>query len=206
MTTDLYIHLQVLGESAHIGLTALFHCICISLHECSGRFLGEAVNVCVVVKHECSGRFLGDAINVCVVVKHECSGRFLGDAVNVCVVVKHECSGRFLGDAVNVCVVVKLAIESYTKEIHRVRQGDGVSSNTDGTHCLVPVIPIKMIILVFSALMLSPLVSQLFSIVFIVFCVRCQMTTVSLPSASVTRLSANALRYPGISFAENLSR
>ena len=31
----------------------------------------------------------------------------------------HECSGRFLFDVVNVCVVVKLAIESYTKGLHR---------------------------------------------------------------------------------------
>ena len=63
-----------------------------------------------------------------------------------------------------------------------------------------------MTILVLSALMLSSLVSHHFSIVLMVFYVRCQMTSVSLPSASVTRSSANAWRYPGISFAENLSR
>ena len=45
--------------------------------------------------------------------------------------------------AVAFCVMfamcVNLAMESYTKELHSVRQGDGISSNTDGTECPVPV-------------------------------------------------------------------
>ena len=53
---------------------------------------------------------------------------------------------------------------------------------------------VNMTILVLSALMLSPLVSHHFSIVLMIFCVRCQMTPVSLPSASVIRSSANAWR------------
>ena len=89
--------------------------------------------------------------------------------------------------------VVKLVIESYTNELHSFGQRDGAASNTDGTHCPVP-IQVNMTILVFSALMLSPLVSQYFSIVLMVFCVLCQMAPLSLPSASVTRSSANAWR------------
>ena len=52
-------------------------------------------------------------------------------------------------------IIVKLAIESYAEELHSVRKGDGISSNTSGTDCPVPV-PGE------HALMLSSLVSHQF--------------------------------------------
>ena len=55
----------------------------------------------------------------------------------------------------------------------------------------------------FKCAYVKSLVLHYFSKVLMVFCVRCQMTSVSSTSASVTRPSANAWRYPGISFAEN---
>ena len=51
----------------------------------------------------------------------------------------HKSSSPCLGDVVNVSVVVKLVIESYTKELYSLGQGDGIASNTDGTHRPVPV-------------------------------------------------------------------
>ena len=51
----------------------------------------------------------------------------------------HESSSRFLGDVVYVSVVVKLVIESYTKELYSFGQSDGAASNTDRTHCPVPI-------------------------------------------------------------------
>ena len=36
-------------------------------------------------------------------------------------------------------IVVKLVIESYTKELYSFRQSDGAASNTDRTHCPVPI-------------------------------------------------------------------
>ena len=65
---------------------------------------------------------------------------------------------------------------------------------------------VNITILVFMALILRPLVSHHFSIVFMVRVVLSQITSVSLPSARELRSSANACRYPGISFAVNLSR
>ena len=110
-----------------------------------------------------------------------------------------------MGDVVNVSVVVKLVTERYTRENYSFWQRDRAVSNTDWSHCPVP-IPGQYDDFILSALMLSPVVSHYFSIVLIVFCVRCQMTPVSLPSASVTRSSANAWRLPGMFLAENLSR
>ena len=69
--------------------------------------------------------------------------------------VLHECISRFLCDVVNVCDIVKLAIKSYTKELHSVRKGDSIPSNTDGADCPDPV-PGEHALLVLSALMLSP--------------------------------------------------
>ena len=61
---------------------------------------------------------------------------------------------------------------------------------------------VNMTILVLRVLTESPLVEHQFSIVVIVLCVRSQITSRSLPSARDDRSSANAWRYPGISFAE----
>ena len=51
---------------------------------------------------------------------------------------------------------------------------------------------VNMTILVLSALMLSPLDLHQFSIVFIVVCVRCQITSRSSPSARDSMSSAKA--------------
>ena len=98
-----------------------------------------------------------------------------------------------MGDVVNVSVVVKLVIESNTKELNSFGQSDGLPPTLMG-RIVQFLFQVNMTILVLSALMLSPLVSHNFSIVLMVFCVRCQMTPVSLPSASGTRSSANAWR------------
>ena len=44
-----------------------------------------------------------------------------------------------MGDVVYISVVVKLVIESYTKELYSFGQSDGIASNTDRTHCPVPI-------------------------------------------------------------------
>ena len=56
-----------------------------------------------------------------------------------CSLALHKNSSRFLGDVVNVSIVVKLVIESYTKELNSFGLSDGAASNTDGTHCPVPI-------------------------------------------------------------------
>ena len=99
------------------------------------------------------------------------------------------------------CVVVKLAIESYTKELNSVRKRDDISPNSDWTDCSLSA-PGEHDDFSFIALMLSPLVSHHFSIVFI-FSVRCQMASVSLPSAcyKIIGKGLEVSRY--FSFTEN---
>ena len=59
--------------------------------------------------------------------------------MSYCSLASHKSSSRFFGDVVNGSVVVKLVIENYTEELYSFGQRDGAASNTDGTHCPIPI-------------------------------------------------------------------
>ena len=93
-----------------------------------------------------------------------------------------ESANAFFGYVVNMCIEVSLLSSVIPSSLTSLLSSI-VSSQTSKVHRDHFLFHVNMTIYVLSALMLSPLEWHQFSIVFIVVCVRCQITSRSSPSA-----------------------